>query len=99
MYTKRVMKLNTSDASRAVVITTEDEDETHQLDLWYTTNPRARTRGFGEEDPHTGITTWCIHLTKANSDLVKLFGVEVEFTLVWGPDKVEVTTAIPSGNA
>lgn len=88
-FDKTVKKL--SDGPWAVVITTS-AGLPHQLDLHYTSNPRARTHGCGEEDAH-GVSTWSIYLNAANSTAIQSVPLNTPFRLCWGDSYNNVTYA------
>jgi hypothetical protein len=88
-FDKTVKKL--SDGPWAVVITTS-AGLPHQLDLHYTTNPRARTYGYGTIDEE-GVSTWSIHLNATTSAAIQAVPLDTPFRLCWGDSYNNVTYA------
>ena len=76
-YEARV-KLTSSGASGAVLVSAPAEPTLHHFDLWFTTN--VATIGTGKYNSTTKITTWTIYLSQQSSDSVKQFSVNSEFT-------------------
>ncbi len=95
-YEARV-KLTSSGASGAVLVSAPAEPTLHHFDLWFTTN--VATIGTGKYNSTTKITTWTIYLSQQSSDSVKQFSVNSEFTFTWAQSLKLVDRATPIGNS